>query len=393
MGESITLPLIFSIMNANQEHLLFAQYFEKGIQIIKAAREYFGKENVDSNIISLYYNFKANYPNCLCEDNIHEALNSIYNDSLTYLKLYFPKITVTNERGDSTIIYDTYVRVPIDLKIGTITGKFNLLRTTYTKAQLINRYCHSHVPSINLTRLENWMEPCLGSGPINVTISRLTRIFDIDVWGLFFFELKKYLRTESLEGIPYKKLTQSKQIPSKTFDVKSLCNCSNDSLAIVPEIFKMFMKYFILNNHLQFTFSNSIILAETPEDLWVRLSNSFLKWSIHYKSLKDLISEGIIIKGIYKDYKLIALDNTDVEVACRQDTPIIKFKGYYKYLSIIRQEDTDENSTSFNYMLNPKLIVIFIKRVLNIINIRYFSYLNHEYLDYEYNKFNKYRSV
>lgn len=133
---------------------------------------------------------------------------------LTDLPLYsilihFHDITVTNEFDHTTKIEDIYACVPITPK-GTIMKRILWCRTTISRSHWSVGYVHSHV-SISDDAADGifgWVPPCLGDGPICNTISTLSKSFCKDFWSLFWLELDKCIKTESLTGGPFKKLEQ-----------------------------------------------------------------------------------------------------------------------------------------------------------------------------------------
>lgn len=137
------------------------------------------------------------------EDKIDlvEVIGQGYN-----IIVYFPVVTVTNEHNKSIVIYDLFAKVKIKPDGWHINGKFQLLRSTYTKPQAVVGYTHSHIP--DWTSLGNWGDPCLGRGPLNNTIDTLSRdAFEFEemksFWELFCRELDDYTQVESIAGIPY----------------------------------------------------------------------------------------------------------------------------------------------------------------------------------------------
>lgn len=130
---------------------------------------------------------------------------------LTDLPLYsilihFHDITVTNEFCRTTKIEDIYACVPIIPK-GTIMKRMLWCRTTTSRSHWSAGYIHSHVLN-DISGIFEWISPCLGQGPICNTMSTLSESFCKDFWSLFWLELDKCIKTESLTGGPFKKLQQ-----------------------------------------------------------------------------------------------------------------------------------------------------------------------------------------
>lgn len=155
----------------------------------------------------------SNQEKQILEDVLKEVLeepttyidNLILRNSPAYLYIRFPKVTVTNEDDKSVDIDELYVLVPINGD-GTLKINFSMVRSSYPIIQWLSRYSHSHLPKLNTTHVPYFDYPCLGRGPLQHTQDKLEREFDFDMWGLFAFELEKYVTQESLLGGPYIKL-------------------------------------------------------------------------------------------------------------------------------------------------------------------------------------------
>ena len=136
---------------------------------------------------------------------------------VTKVMIHFPFVTVTNEFNESIDITDLFVAIHID-NLGRICESngdrdsayhspnhlIKMVRTSYTRSQLLSRYSHSHLP----VEVATWNHPCLGRGPLNATIRALAVNQEelIENWTLFCFELNEYVQVESIAGTPYIRL-------------------------------------------------------------------------------------------------------------------------------------------------------------------------------------------
>lgn len=136
---------------------------------------------------------------------------------VTKVIIHFPLVTVTNEFNESIDITDLFVAIHID-HLGRICKSngdrdsayispnrlIEMVRTSYTRSQLLSRYSHSHLPA----EVATWNHPCLGKGPLNATIKALAVNQEelIENWTLFCFELNEYIQVESIAGTPYIRL-------------------------------------------------------------------------------------------------------------------------------------------------------------------------------------------
>lgn len=123
----------------------------------------------------------------------------------TDLVIHWDKIEVSNERDEKYTIYDMYAKVMF-VKTDKLVG-FKLTRTSLTRREMEYGYIFSHVNRVCGSSIP-YLEPCLGKGPIRNTIASLAKKYDADLFGLFLLELDRYVRTESLQGIPYVKFSE-----------------------------------------------------------------------------------------------------------------------------------------------------------------------------------------
>lgn len=163
----------------------------------------FKEENVDV-IDSIPGDIITNYDTDKLLENEALLRNAIVNCFRHYALVRFPEVDVTNENNEKIRIYDLFVEIPVSIDGIMTDSNFSMLRSTYTKQQYASRYCHSHIPQIRcFSDAMEFKRPCLGNGPIRLTMQTLNEGFNPDIWGLFAYELKLYVQTESLKGGPY----------------------------------------------------------------------------------------------------------------------------------------------------------------------------------------------
>ena len=165
---------------------------------IASIREKF-KNDMDTSVYELFYRdssesdeFRKFY-----KEYLHRRLDEY---PFIDIIIWFPNVTVRNEKGQSINIRDLYAKVTIRSD-GRMSDDFKLIKTTFTQAEWDAGYVHSHLP--RLYDVLKWNSPCLGSGPIIQPQDSLYTSNDSNLWGLFAYELKKYVGTESLAGGPY----------------------------------------------------------------------------------------------------------------------------------------------------------------------------------------------
>ena len=183
--------------------------------------------------------------------------------------VYFPEVTVTNEKHQSVKIYDLFAKVPIREDGVHLYHKFDLMRSTYTHAQAISGYIHSHIS--RTTSLGDWGSPCLGTGPINSTIYTLERISESfeeikPFWELFCRELDEYTQVESLAGGPYIKMENitngASEYGKRTRNYLELCGCNyespgNKTVELVKELLESgLLKFNFIDGQIQLAMSD-----------------------------------------------------------------------------------------------------------------------------------------
>lgn len=183
--------------------------------------------------------------------------------------VYFPEVTVTNEKHQSVKIYDLFAKVPIRGDGVHLYDKFCLMRSTYTHAQAVSGYTHSHIS--RSTPPGNWGSPCLGTGPINSTIYTLERISESfeeikPFWELFCRELDEYTQVESLSGGPYIRMENitagTSEYGKRTKNYLKLYGCNYEypgdkTVELVRELLKSgLLKFNFIDGQIQLAMSD-----------------------------------------------------------------------------------------------------------------------------------------
>lgn len=296
-----------------------------------------------------------------------------------YIIVHFPLVSVTNEYDKSVLIEDLYARTKVSIS-GTIIGSFELIRATVSETQYSCGYLHSHVQ--RKYRFDNWKEwnvPCLGSGPIRGTIATLSTVFSLDTWTLYCLELDKYVRTESVSGVPYFKLetiginNSYKVLPisadSYTLDnaVDSIYNGSTE---------EKFIWYLLRKRPFKFNFINGCYgIAMSDSDIIITVSNLFIEW---YNALEDtvkipmdgLLSRQTLIKGKKSGNSLYRNGNSSNGnmTSYEENTVILHFKGSPVIFKVYKNPGQDTNEAIF---LNIDYISKIVANILILINSHY----------------------
>lgn len=311
---------------------------------------------------------------------IESDICSYYFSSDLTLIIYKPLITVTNENYQSVEIQDSFIRIKIKQR-GTLDGTFSMLRSTYTATQLNRCYTHSHLPSMKVSRINEWMNPCLGRGPIRETCSHLAWDFDINIWRLFIVELEEFLVTESLKGGPYVRLNTLVRDSKDTLravlkpDYPTYTNnfCSKP---LIKYLLNPFLSYYLYDNNLKFKqIEGNHYLRMTWQEYIIDISNAFMKWYLRgistktFPNLNLLIDANVINKAkiINKEINIIisADSSAYTNYTSSIGTPIINFNGKFFTFNIL---NTVENTDEINYILNPTLCQGILETLVSILN-------------------------
>lgn len=297
-------------------------------------------------------------------DNVHDII------------VHFPKVTVTNEFDKSINIQDLYAKISITSS-AKLERTFRLARTTIPYEQFRVGYAHSHVGVIDSTNAGKWQTPCVGSGPINNTMNSLKVRFNAQLWGLFTYELAKYVTIESVDGRPYIRLESVGQGDldegMNSVNTNNIINLSTT----VQYILKKFIKYHADKGGWKLKYVNGqYSLGENAVTAIVNISNSFIAFLNQNTLTIALPLQYCIQKGILGHYIVtnnriyrVTSNNRNIDSAIAiSGKTLFKFKGKDVKLNIITGNNTVTNSS---LLLTKRYCEAIITLVLNLINYKY----------------------
>jgi hypothetical protein len=120
---------------------------------------------------------------------------------------YFPDITIKNSQGRSHNIKNLYTKFVIT-ENNIFDGALYGVRSTRTYSEVLGEYNHSHLRESK--ERKDWSSFCLGDAtPIRMLITEFStdkKNFTEENIDMFCYQLNSYVRWESLEGIPYRKM-------------------------------------------------------------------------------------------------------------------------------------------------------------------------------------------
>lgn len=296
-----------------------------------------------------------------------------------FILVHFPHVRITNEYNRFVDINHLYAKVKV-LHNGSMNGYFALNRAEYTYLHISNGYMHSHVSSIPTSDFTQFQNPCTGTGPINDTMSNLSREFDSDIWRLFCLELSKYVEVESIAGTPYHRLenlgTSNMSAGEGVFKVVNHLDYYRDG---IEGMIKDFVSYFIKQGKLKFNYANgSYSIGMSFTEYMLVISNEFIDWynkKFNNKELRytfDTLKRNSVLKeGIIANNK-IYYENSRRNVnsyAAYNGKRMCTFKGTDVLINIVDLNEVKEDNKSI--ILNTNIALYILSKILRVINYRY----------------------
>lgn len=243
-----------------------------------------------------------------------------------HIIVHFPEVRVSNEHDKYVDIKELYARVKVTER-GKIEGTFGLLRADYPLSHIYADYAHSHIPGLTLIR-DEFLSPCLGTGPINRTILSLVEEFDLSIWMLFCRELDTYVTVESLAGGPHRRLEnitgdrRLRKLPQRFSDSIRVNRISHlwERKGLPIEELHNFIVYLLGKDIIKFNRNNGAYnLAMGYKDYIVNISNAFIYYVNNYVersatnevlfSLNNLTSIGVLNPYAIKNGEIYAFSN------------------------------------------------------------------------------------
>lgn len=347
--------------------------------------DFFGEEHVDLQNVyskdSLYSIIKDYFNNDIEKIKNEKSLfvRRYKNVSIIpYILVWFPKLKITNEYDESVEIEDLWARVNI-----TYTGKmyynFKLNRSTYLKSHVNSDYMHSHVCGIN--EYLTFQECCLGTGPIKNTCCSLQVDYDESLWQLFCFELSKYVQTESIAGVPYRRMSSisNNNYSTKINNFVYRNNYDIGASESVKEVILNFTKDFLKKELLKFNYFNgSYGLGMSFLEYMLVISNYFIEWyneKAKHNSISitptELYTNVILLKAKIINNSICLCSNYSSNkissIYSKLGTTMFNFKGKDVVLNIIDDSDKDDYTT----ILNIEIATAILNSILKTLNINY----------------------
>lgn len=116
--------------------------------------------------------------------------------------IHYPIVNLVSENRLTHTIHDLYVKVTF--KDGKALSGLSGWRQSYTKAEVLSDYAHSHLSGIP-DRFDSF---CLGSSvtPVKACLMELSLGYTPEKFGLLLACIDSYVAWESISGVPYRKI-------------------------------------------------------------------------------------------------------------------------------------------------------------------------------------------
>lgn len=297
-----------------------------------------------------------------------------------FIIVHFPHVRVTNEHGRFVDINHLWAKVKI-IYNGTLNGGFRLNRSEYTMLHISSGYMHSHISGIPTDDFTRFQNPCIGSGPINGTISALNRDYDEDMWNMFCLELSKYVTVESIAGRPYKYLEKLGTNNMEMGVDRFVTYLSPDYLwmLLVSDKLKEFVRGFINSKKLKFNYVNgSYSIGMSLIEFIVLISNEFIKWYNDQFNKEELTAEFAELKrkGILKE---CIIDNGKIYYDKSRNNvntyaqyigkKVCMFKG--REVTVDITDIAEVRNENKSIILNTHTALYILATILKVLNYRY----------------------
>lgn len=407
---------------------LYKDIFDKPLQVYNKFVEFFGINYVDiqdlprfkdfcdylyKNVDYLFANlniyqidnfnildFTFKEYNKLVDNNkiftlISTIINNHYINSDFYIYVHWPEVKITNEYDQSTIIKDLYFKTNVDIDGKLKQNSILLNRSTYSKKEVLKDYLHSHIPGIDSNY--EFLHGCTGRGPIGNTMCYLCNNYDLEIYGLFCQELDNYVKTESIKGVPYRRLSELDQKTSSNKDPynKLIYSYNYSYLQHINEHYrdlifneirknKLFFKSFFLKFFKEFKIpfayrNNMLQIGISINDFALQFNDYFIKYlNCCYDGIvEEFINNKFLSEITIQNNAIYLVDNESnyneklMQMIHDESNNLVlfKFKNKNVYLHVIKEKKEDKKRL---YAVHPYFIAVLLSLITGYINIKYY---------------------
>lgn len=289
-----------------------------------------------------------------------DKVDCVRHRDISDIIVWFPVTTVTNEQGQSTTIWDVFVKVPVRSN-GTLYSYPSMAKATFSMAQAQSGYVHSHCNGRYPSSSNEYNHLCFGTGPLNSTMSSLFSEFDEGIWTLFCGELDLYVKTESIAGVPYRHLSSIGAGHQVNFNIW----CSLSATSSYSRGFKDFIVWLLKNYDIPMAYNNGMYnIAMSETDFILYVSDAAHK----YLETHPSFSEASFNRYILKNGKFYTDVNRGYSFPAVNETLYITFKGENKHIRVIGADSEDNHTVS---ILRDYIVSAIASVIMYIVNFEY----------------------
>lgn len=343
---------------------LYKDWLRNSQLVFSAFSTTFGEENIEMSPILPYRQFLAYMEVYGTNEENFQKLTQ------RAIVVHFPKITIRNEREQEHTIYDLFSQTSFNGRGQFVNGPF-FKRASYTNAELLANYMHSHVPGIGDPN--EWKKCCLGNGPINTTITALRLEPTWENWLLYTVQLEQFVQVESLSGGPYQRMESTflnGRAGVSGYDFVYLSGDNPLNMGIPIKDFKEFISYLFENLS-----TYGIRMSDTKYPSWnmnvlettITLSKAFRDWynAGHTElTFQDLCNRGILVPCIVEGDTIVSRPSQANYNSGKIGEAVIVFKGRFYTVNVIPEELEDPN---IRMLLSQKFVTQIIHYLLLVL--------------------------
>lgn len=308
--------------------------------------------------------FKKSLSRVFSEDSFDVAV-SVYRSNHINVTIYYPELEITNSLDTSHKIRELYVIFIFDFSgISLQLVNIELFRSAFTPSEVYSNYIHSHYNGY-ISERQLGKSICWGNTPIKMYLSKIKHIFNPKDLVFLITQVHNYLKWESIEGVPYKKINELKKfiIKNNLIDISELNNIKEFCYKFVLNNLENFNYTFIPKNYGDYK-------IELKEDTKLLITNLLIKY--FKKEYGD--EGGLLVRKIGNDYGDITtldiefLKETGYGLGLTMARETINFKGEAIKPKIIEDPEKtsiEEIEKAYPITIHPDILKYVISNIEN----------------------------
>lgn len=337
--------------------------------LLSSFNDYFGEEYVDKNVCSERVKLLSVYEDIIQK---YDTFDDVINEMLKYKRdlgtpvftiiIYRPKVIIQNEKEETHIIKDLYIKLTFNHLMLSIDG-IRMNRSTYSYIEAYKGYIHSHCQS-NPGLSEEFRTCCLGKTALSTVIHTMALMWEPGFTETLPVLLDQYIHVESVSGGPYQYIADLNIKKSDRLIYTQYPGTSTGSVSI-PDI-KYLVKAFLMSGNIKLAECDGRVkLSYIPEELAVILSDlaEDCPWDIpSYRGFQDSF-------GYIYMYNIPETDDINLNT----ERILFRFKDSPVRLHVEPKEDTALNFRRFIHPRIYNIVVDIVESLLTTYAKRYAS--------------------